>query len=73
MKDKKFAECDAYRKNNPDVKEQLVVLLIQHNLLHGKVWEEFHKDIHKMVKKYFPLYKKGLKNWFKNGKINNNI
>lgn len=66
-------ECTKARKNNPDTKELMAMLLIQHNLLHGKVWTEFHDDIHKVVKKYLPHYKKGLNSWFEKGKINNNI
>ncbi len=65
--------CDKYRQENPDVKELMALLLIQHNVLHGKVWEEFHQDLRKVVKKYLPLYHKGMKLWWKEGKINNNI
>jgi len=70
MKQKK---CDQYRQNNPDVKELMALLLIQHNLLHGKVWEEFHQDLLKITTKYLPQYQKGMKSWFKEGKINNNV
>jgi len=41
-------------------------LLIQHNLL-GDKWGSFHKDIQKVVDKYYPTYKKNLKLWIKGG------
>ena len=66
-------ECSGYRKNNPDVKEMMATLLIQHNLLHGEDWNEFHNDVQKIVYKYYPKYEKGFKAWWKKGKINNNI
>ena len=43
--------CEELRKNNPDVKDQMATLLIQHNLLEQKDWEQFHKEIQKIVKK----------------------
>lgn len=64
--------CDKHRKNNPDVKDMMATLLIQHNLL-GDKWEPFHKDVHKLVNKYWKTYQKGLKNWFKTGEIRNSI
>ncbi|MBU0459354.1 MAG: hypothetical protein KJ597_06025 [Nanoarchaeota archaeon] len=70
---KQTKACDQYRKKNPDIKEQMATLLIQHNLLHGKDWEKFHQEIQKIVEKYYPLYQKGLQQWFKEDKINNNI
>ena len=66
-------ECEKNRKENPDVKEMMATLLIQHNLLHGKDWGDFHSDMHKLVKKYYPKYKRGMQMWWKKGKINNNI
>jgi hypothetical protein len=66
-------KCDKLRKKNPDVKDMMATLLIQHNLLHGKSWESFHKDVHKIVQKYYPLYEKGLQEWFDSDKITNNI
>ncbi len=65
--------CQTARKKSPDVKEQMATLLIQHNLLHGKIWEEFHQDVQEIVAKYYPLYEKGFNRWWKKGEINNNI
>lgn len=66
-------KCAQERKDNPDVKEMMATLLIQHNLLHGKDWNEFHHDVQKLVEKYYPKYQKGVKAWWEKGKINNNI
>ncbi len=66
-------ECSGYRMNNPDVKEMMATLLIQHNLLHGKDWNDFHHDVGKIVDKYYPKYEQGFKAWWKKGRINNNI
>jgi len=70
---KSTIKCEEYKRNSPDVKELMALLLIQHNLLHGKVWEEFHQDLDHLVKKYLPYYEKGMREWWKSGKINNNI
>ena len=64
MTKKEKPSCRKHRVNNPDVKEMMATLLIQHNLLSGKSWEKFHQDIQKIVEKYYPTYKKNLKKWF---------
>ncbi len=66
-------ECADDRKNNPDIKEMMATLLIQHNLLHGKDWNDFHNDVKRIVHKYYPKYQKGFEDWWKKGRINNNI
>ena len=65
--------CDEARQHGPDVKEEMALLLIQHNLLPGKVWGQFHQDLARLVKKYMPHYHKGLKAWFEKGKMGRNI
>jgi hypothetical protein len=65
MKEK--LSCRKNRIENPDVKEMMATLLIQHNLLRGKAWEKFHQDILKIVEKYHPIYKKNLKKYFEEG------
>jgi hypothetical protein len=65
-------DCETVRKTN-DVKEKVATLLIHHNLLHGKDWEAFHQDMQKLTEKYYPLYEKGMTEWWGKGRINNNI
>ncbi len=49
----------------PDVKEKMATLLIQHQLLKEEDLETFHQEIKTIVDKYYPLYQKGLVEWFK--------
>jgi len=66
FKKKHTIKYDNFRLKNPDIKEMMSTLLIQHNLL-GDKWGSFHKDIQKVVDKYYPTYKKNLKLWIKGG------
>ena len=56
---------DEYHRRRPDVKEKMATLLIQHQLLNNEDLQRFHQEIQKIVDKYYPLYQKGLVEWFK--------
>lgn len=58
-------EREQYHKKKPDVKEKMTTLLIQHQLLNDEDLESFHQEIQTIVDKYYPLYQKGLVEWFK--------
>ena len=68
----KKKDCDKNRIKKPDVKTMLSEIMLHHNLL-GSAWGDFHKDICKIVNKYHPVYRKGLKHWFRTGEMNRNI
>ena len=50
-----------------DPKEMMATLLIQHNLLKGRAWGRFHKDIQKIDNEYYPINEKNFDKWIKGG------
>jgi len=61
---------DEYHRRRPDVKEKMATLLINRNLLPEEELENFHQEIQTIVNKYYPLYQKGLVEWFKENNRN---
>ena len=58
-----------YHVKKPDVKEKMATLLIHRNLLPGEDLKQFHQEIQTIVNKYYPLYQKGLVEWFKEARV----
>lgn len=65
--------CKDCIKHYGDPKDKLAEIMINHNLLNRSDWRRFHKEISVITDKYYPKYRKGLEDWFKKGKMLQNI